>query len=103
VESRPEFVAVPARRCPEGVEMETRHVVTGPGLVLLVFSSVAGLVRVAGQEQPWVRVQLRDAGALQRRGRTSHPAPRTRRILTAWSHRSDTMSPACPALKMYTN
>ena len=61
MESWPEFVLLPARRSAAGVEAETRHVVTGPGLLLPAFSSVANLVRVAGHGQPWVCVRLRDA------------------------------------------
>jgi hypothetical protein len=61
VESLPELVVVPARLGPDGVEMETRHTVGGPDLVLPVFSSVANLVRMLGHDRPWVCVRLRDA------------------------------------------
>jgi hypothetical protein len=63
MDSWPEFVIVPARRRPGGVEMETRHVVIGPDVVLPVFSSVASLVRAGGNGRPWVCVRLRDPRA----------------------------------------
>jgi hypothetical protein len=63
VESWPEFVVVPARRCPDGPEMETRRRAAGEELVLPAFSSVASLVRLLGHGQPWVCVRLREARA----------------------------------------
>jgi len=59
--SWPVFVVVPARRCPDGVEMETRHAAAGPDVVLPVFSTVANLVRLLGRDRPWVCVRLPDA------------------------------------------
>ena len=61
MESLPEFVVVPARPGGDGVEVETRHAVAGPDVVLPVFSSAAALVQVLGHDQPWVCVGLRDA------------------------------------------
>lgn len=61
MESLPEFVLVPARTGPAGIEMETRHTIDGPDLVLPAFSSVASLVGMLGHEQPWICVSLRDA------------------------------------------
>jgi SseB protein N-terminal domain len=63
VESWPEFVVVPARRSPDGPELETRHRAAGEDLVLPAFSSVASVMRLLGHGQPWVCVRLRDASA----------------------------------------